>query len=512
MKKFLILFLTLLLFSPKSFSYNVWTNDLRNLFLSNNSIIYLINMRTFGAQDTNKDGIIEESKGEESGNFINAISRLNELRAIGVNTIHVMPIMSVGKTKALGTAGSLYAPSSFNELNPQLKSNHSKLSLEDQAIKFINEAHKRGIRVMIDVPACGSYDLFMKRPELFVKDSSGQPVTPMDWTDVRLFDAGNETDININVYNLYKEFVDYVIELGADGIRADVATSKPAKFWRELISYSRKKDPQFTWLAEASDSWNEPIATQAVFTPYDQLLEAGFDGFYGSFFNMKDWRKADELINHIKFAISLKTKFLMPKSVIGSFSTHDELSPILINGYPYSDMILWLNSTLPINSYFVDGFTTCDNYIYLWGNKKARESSTDDNYYFTHRGQLDIFNFSRQPGGRYTNFLTDFALANRFKTSISNIIANGRFIELKTKNPEVFAYALSYDYSSVIVFGNINFKKINETTVKVPGYNENMLTIPIKIGNAPVFEKGKFNVKLAPGEIQVLKVNNFEMK
>ena len=77
--------------------------------MANNAIIYEINLRTFGAQDVNKDGIIEPEEGEESGNFLNAISRLDELKSYGINTIHVMPIMALGKTKALGTAGSLYA-------------------------------------------------------------------------------------------------------------------------------------------------------------------------------------------------------------------------------------------------------------------------------------------------------------------------------------------------------------------------------------------------------------------
>jgi len=122
MKKLVIALFTLVLMAPNVLANNVWVNDLRSLFLSNNAIIYVINMRTFGAQDINKDGIIDVSEGEESGNFLNAISRLDELQAMGINTLHVMPIMSVGKTKALGTAGSLYAASSFNQLNPQLKS------------------------------------------------------------------------------------------------------------------------------------------------------------------------------------------------------------------------------------------------------------------------------------------------------------------------------------------------------------------------------------------------------
>lgn len=511
-RRVLLTVLAVLLLSPKVFADSTWINDLRSLFLSDSAIIYAINIRTFGAQDINKNGIIETAEGEESGNFLNAISRLDELQTIGINTIHILPVMETGKTKALGTAGSLYAASSFNKLNPQLKSPRSALSVEDQAIKFINEAHRRKIRVIIDVPACGSYDLYMKRPELFAKNSSGEPVTPSDWTDVRLFNAGNESYINSDVYRLYKEFVDYVIMLGADGIRADVATSKPAKFWKDLIDYSRLKDPQFMWLAEASDSWTKAVAPEAVFTPYDKLLEAGFDGFYGSYFNMKDWRSASELMNHVKFTNSIKSKFIEPKSVIGSFTTHDELSPVLINGPAYSNMIMWLNATLPVNAYYIDGFSTGDNYIYLWGNKKAPKTFTDDDFYFVHRGKLDIFNFSRRPGGNNFELLRDFTLANNFKKYILSNMKNYKFIPLKTTNAQVFAYALSGNKTTVLVFGNMNFRAYSEASIKVPAYEDTKLTIPVKIDSSPVSSKGKFDVNLLPGEIQVLMVNDFEMK
>ena len=109
--------------------------------------------------------------------------------------------------------------------------------------------------------------------------------------------AGSETAVNKDVYNLFKNFVDMVISLGADGIRADVATNKPAKFWKDLITYSRNKDPQFLWLAEASESWTDPVSSYAVFTPYDKLLEAGFDGYYGSYFNLKNFKNGKDLID-----------------------------------------------------------------------------------------------------------------------------------------------------------------------------------------------------------------------
>ena len=493
-------------------SADIWVNDLRKMFTKNSSIIYEINLRTFGAQDINKDGIIDFEDGEESGTFLNAIPRLDELAAKRINTIHVLPITPVGKTKALGTAGSLYAASSFNTINPQLVSDKSALSAKSQAIKFVNEAHKRGIRVIIDLPSCGSYDLYMQRPELFVKDKSGQPVIPADWTDVRLLNAGTETDVNKDVYNLFKGFVDMVISIGADGIRADVATNKPAKFWKELIDYSRTKDPQFLWLAEASESWTEAVSPYAVFTPYNKLLEAGFDGYYGSFFNIKNYKTGKELINQIIATNNNLTKFSDHKAVIGSFTTHDEMSPLLINGTNLSEMIIWLNATLPVNSYFVDGFDSGDNYIYMWANKEAFKTYTDDDYYFVHRGKIDIFNFSRQPGGKNEQLERSFALANGIKREFITIINNGKFTPLKVTNPSVFAYSESYNGQNLVVIGNLNFRNNSDVVVKVPKLNTKSMVIPVRVDSIPITQKGSIKTTLKPGEIQVLLVNDSEAK
>lgn len=512
MKKIFITLILMLFAAQNAFSADVWVNDLRKMFTRNSAVIYEINLRTFGAQDTNKNGIIDFDEAEESGTFLNAIPKLEELVQKGINTIHIMPVTPVGKTKALGTAGSLYAASSFNTLNPQLASKQSALSIEDQARKFINEAHKHKIRLIVDLPSCGSYDLYMQRPELFVKDSNGQPVVPADWTDVRLLNAGTETSVNRDVYNLYKEFVDMVMNLGFDGIKAENPTNKPAKFWKDLIGYSRAKDPQFMWLAEASESLTTPVSQYAVFTPYDKLLEAGFDGYYGSYFNLKNYKTGRELINQILTTNANLTKFTEPKAVIGSFTTHDEMSPILINGNKFSEMIIWLNATLPVNSYFVDGFDTGDNYIYMWANKKAFKSFTDDDYYFVHRGKIDIFNFSRQPGGSNEDLLSTFIIANNMKRQFSTMINNGKFIPLKTSAPSVFAYAISYNGKSIVVFGNLNFRNNVDVNIYVPKLDEKNIVLPIRIDSVPVAEKGNFKVTLKPGETQLLMLNDLEIK
>ena len=215
----------------------VWNNDLKNLFLRNQAVILAINIRTFNSADKNHNDIIEIDKGETAGNFINAIQRLDEISSSGVNTVHLLPITPSGKIKAIGTAGSLYAISDFTKLNSQLDDLTNKLSVEDEAKKFIIECHKRNIRVIVDLPSCGSYDLFLAKPELFATGADGQPIVPSDWTDVRLFKVTNaDGTLNDALFAEYKKYIDLVQRLGVDGIRADVATSKPAEFWQKLIS------------------------------------------------------------------------------------------------------------------------------------------------------------------------------------------------------------------------------------------------------------------------------------
>lgn len=486
----------------------VWENDLRTKFLENESVIMEVNIRSFNSQDLNKDGFIQEEMGEVRGSFLNAIERLDELKALGVNTLHLLPITPTGKLKALGTAGSLYSASGFSSINNDLKDKNSSLTLEEEAKKFFEEAHKRGFRVIVDIPACGSYDLYLQRPDLFVIGQSGEPVVPADWTDVRLLHTGTEENINIAVYTLYKDFVKYMMALGADGIRADVAHCKTMAFWKELIDYSRKKDKEFLWLAEASESWYEPVSSHGVFTPYDKLLEAGFDGYYGSFFNIKDWKTAKELNEQIAFTLGETQRFNKQKSVIGSFTTHDEVSPILLKGPALSDMMIWLNATLPVNTYFVDGFQTGDDYNYPMGNKFAFTTNTDDDLYFTHRGKIDIFNFSRRPGGKNQTLRNDLMLANNVKMSLLEVLNNGFYTPLKTKNPKVFAYTFEYNKKRVVTIGNLDFEHSMKATVKIPKYSTRYNVLPIKVSTIPeVSKNGKVSLFLKPGETVVLIVH-----
>lgn len=507
MKSIKHIILILIVFSIsglKGSCLSAWMNDLRTLFVNNKAIIYAINIRTFNAKDLNKNGIIEEDQGEEKGNFLNAIERLDDLKASSINTVLLLPVTPVGRVKALGTAGSLFAPSSFNEINPQLKSPQSNMTAKGEMKKFVDECHKRGLRVIVDLPACAAYDLYLTHPELFAKDANQNPIIPADWTDVRLLNAGTNENINMDVYNLYAEFIDLMLELDVDGIRADVASIKPYEFWKKLIEETRFRNPQFLFLAEASTSDKDAPCKYTPFTTYDRLIDAGFDGYYGDYSNIKDWKTSKDLFSAVQTDIDVAKKYSGNKSVLGNFSTHDQVSPILINGKQLSKMIIWLSAVLPVNSYFIDGFPSGDTYIYPWENKKAPASYTDDDYYFAHRGKLDIFNFSRKPGGASADITEEFVIANRLKNMINASGNNWNFVKLRTTSPSTFSFARCNGINSIIVIGNLDFKGSQKIDVIIPKLNTELISIPVKIINIPQISKGKISTMLAPGEIQIL--------
>ena len=511
--RFLLLTLTAFIFSANSAFAYPWINDLKTLFISNKAVIYTINIRSFGAVDKNNNDIIEPWLGDTPGTFINAQKRLDEIVELGANTIYLLPVTKVGKLKALGTSGSLYAMDSFNELNPQLDDKNDSKSVFAEAKSFIQAAHKKKLRVIIDMPSCGSYDMSLEKPDLFIKDKHGNTVYPADWTDVRLFKTVNsDGSLNKELLSNYKKFADMALALGADGIRADVAAIKPYEFWKEFISYVRKSDPQFLFIAEASTSWDNPAKDYVTYTSVEDLLKAGFDGYYGDWGNFGKITKAKDFHKLVAADKKITDKLDGQKTTMATFATHDQQSPMLIGGENYWDMVLWLTATLPLNSYFLDGFPTGDTYIYKYENQKAAKTFTDDDQYFVHRGKIDIFNAAKRPDGGKKELKTKYLTALKFKYWAKNLLIDGKYVPLNTGNQSVFAYARTNGADAVVVIGNLDNKNNIETSIYIPKLKATSFVSPMKMGEPPETKNGRLLVKLQPGEIQVFMLSKVPVK
>ncbi len=485
-----------------------WTNDLRNLFINNKSIIYAVNIRSFGASDLNGDDIIQQELGDKTGTFLNAIPRLKELTKLGINTVYLLPITKTGKLKALGTAGSLYALDSFDKLSPLLDDTSNPASVEQEAKMFIDEAHRLGLRVIVDIPSCGSYDMSLERPDLFIKNKDGNAVVPADWTDVRLFKVYDDNGkLNQALVENYKAMIKMLQDLGVDGIRADVAAIKPYEFWKEIINYARLKDPQFLFVAEACPVWTNPIKQWGEYTSVQKLLEAGFDGYYGDWAGLSDLTKSKDVSKRIKNDLKISKQFNGQKTTMASFATHDQQSVIVRGGIPFWEMVLWLNITLPMNPYFLDGYVSGDSYIYRYENKKAQRSYTDDDYYFVHRGKFDIFNLSRRPDGDYKELKEKFIKALKFKYWAKDILIEGKYIQLSASNPSVYAYARKNGEDAVVVIINLNKEQKVQANVYIRNLRDTSFISPVKMGEAPIVKRGKMFVSLKPYETQVYMLN-----
>ena len=491
-------------------------NNLRSLFRNNESKILMIIPRVFNAKDTNGNEYIDNN--EFHGTFLNAIDRLDEVKADGFNTLHILPINPPGQMKAMGTAGSLYAPKDILAIDPNLIDPNDPRSDKEQFKAFIDECHKRNIKVMLDLPSCASYDMFLEHPEWMAMESDGLAKTPQGWNDIRMFqpwkDEGKRT-LNPKLLELHKQFVDMCIDLGVDGIRADVGRAKPVEFWDVLIPYSHMRDPEFGWLAE---TYTYEDASPQANMPYDRpqdSLRAGFDMIYGQYHIFHEWPNASTFMNYVKEQLDMSYSLPKGKSLIGSFATHDDISPMFHGGADYCNMTMGLQATLPmLNPYIVDGYQSGDKYTYKYENSQNSVTQTDNHEMTVHRGRPDIFNLSRKPGGNQPeigNFMRS-ALAMRDK--YKDVITKGTFIELdksKDKNDQIIAYARHLNGKTLLVVANKNVNRPVACKIKVPTLKagQELKNLLPSYGKESILQAhdNELSVELGPARVHVFEID-----
>ena len=493
-----------------------YKNDLRTLFTHNEAKILAIAPRIFNAKDVNGNEYIDGY--EQNGTFLNAIERLDEVKAQGFNTLHILPIHPPGKQKAMGTAGSMYSPKDLLEIDPVLIDKTDPRTPKEQFKAFIDACHERGIRVMLDLPSCASYDMFLEKPELMAIERNGLAKTPQGWNDIRMFqpweDEGKRT-LNPKLLQLHKDYIDMCVDLGVDGIRADVARAKPVEFWDIIIPYSRRLDPGFGWLAE---TYTYEDASPQANMPYDRpedSLRAGFDMIYGQYHIFHEWATASEFMNYVKSELEMSYNVDKGKSIIGSFATHDDISPMYHGKTDYCNLTSGLQATLPmLNPYIVDGFQTGDYYAYPYENKYSTNSATDSHEMYVHHGKLDIFNLSRKPGGKNPEVGQFMTECFNLKDKYSDIINKGSFIELDKSGDstdQIIAYARHYRGRTLLVVANKNIDRPISCKVKVPTLKagqklENLLP---KYGQESTLQaaNNELRVNLGPARIHVFEID-----
>jgi hypothetical protein len=124
-----------------------------------NSSVYNLFVRLTTAFDHDNDGVIGgistditlNSEGiRETGTFLKCITLLPYLKDLGINTIHLLPINTIGKDGNKGDLGSPYAIKNPYEIDKNLADPLIYLPVEEQFKAFIEAAHILDIRVVLE--------------------------------------------------------------------------------------------------------------------------------------------------------------------------------------------------------------------------------------------------------------------------------------------------------------------------------------------------------------------------
>jgi cyclomaltodextrinase / maltogenic alpha-amylase / neopullulanase len=194
-----------------------------------------------------RDGVIYEIFPRDFssvGNFNGITAKLDDLHSLGVNILWLMPIHPIGEKFRKGEFGSPYSIKDYYAID-------SIYGTPDDFKKLVAEAHKRGMKVIMDVVANHTAwdSIMMKYPDFYKKDAGGKIISPVpDWSDVA---ALNYTNVVLRQYMI--TMLRYWIQTyDVDGFRCDSAAMVPTDFWEQARAELTGVKPDIIMLAEAS--------------------------------------------------------------------------------------------------------------------------------------------------------------------------------------------------------------------------------------------------------------------
>ncbi|WP_397608008.1 alpha-amylase family glycosyl hydrolase [Silanimonas sp.] len=176
------------------------------------AVIYQINTRQFTPE----------------GTFTAAQGQLPRLKALGVDILWLMPIHPIGVEHRKGPLGSPYSVRDYFGVNPEF-------GTEADLRAFVAAAHAEGMKVILDwVPNHSAWDnpLRTEHPDWYKRDWKGdfRPTPWWDWSDIIELDYSQP---GLRAY-MQAALRHWVVDVGIDGFRMDVAGFVPLDFWEQV--------------------------------------------------------------------------------------------------------------------------------------------------------------------------------------------------------------------------------------------------------------------------------------
>lgn len=180
----------------------------------------------------------------ETHNFQGVMEKLDEIKALEVDIIQLLPIHPIGKKNRKGTIGSPYSVMNYYEIDPELG------TIADFT-RFLDEVHKRGMKVIIDIVFNHtSHDAVYTKthPEWYYQKEDGSFCNRVgDWWDIIDFKFDYNRALEDELINV----LTYWAKIGVDGYRCDVAPLLPLTFWQRARQELTQSFPNLIYISES---------------------------------------------------------------------------------------------------------------------------------------------------------------------------------------------------------------------------------------------------------------------
>lgn len=310
----------------------------KNDFDWDESVVYfMVTDRFFDGNESNNTASGADTYGDNpglyhGGDFAGVTTKLDYLQDLGVNTIWITPIVENVKGVAVTDEGSEDVPynaayhgywaSDFTKLNPTL-------GTTEEFETMISEAHKRGMRIMVDIvvnhAGYGTESTFAD----MLRDKSVSEGDIKSWQSGLPDFATENADVRAK---LVEWQTSWMKDYGVDYFRVDTVKHVDSTTWAALKNSTTEVNPSFKMIGEYYGAGYASNGSTLGSGQMDADLDFDFNDQATSFVSGN--------ISSVEKFLSARNSALNNAYMTGQFlSSHDEdgFKASLINGKGYTE-------------------------------------------------------------------------------------------------------------------------------------------------------------------------------
>ena len=419
-------------------------------------VYFMMTDRFFDGNESNNTASGADTYGKNKGlyhggDFAGVTAKLDYLQNLGVNTIWITPIVENVKGVAVTVDGKEDVPynaayhgywaSDFTKLNPTL-------GTTEEFETMINEAHKRGMRIMVDIvvnhAGYGTESTFTD----MLRDKSISEGDIKSWQDGLPDFATENADVRAKLVEWQTSWMkDYDI----DYFRVDTVKHVDSTTWAALKNSTTEENPSFKMIGEYFGAGYASNGSTLGTGQMDADLDFDFNDQATSFVSGN--------ISSVEKFLSARNSALNNAYMTGQFlSSHDEDGfKALMKGKGYTEdkatAAALVAATLQL---------TAKGIPVIYYGEEVGLSGLNDYPYNTNRYDMD-FSLATEDNVTYQHYKTMLSIRNAY----TDVFARGSRTSILSSDEDGYD-VIARSYGDTTLYVGMNIKdKATEVTIPV---------------------------------------------